>query len=136
MCGQVVPHDNVTLSILRKPHNLRVLLELPEHLLAQGTGDLRVDAGVLDVLVAQVISDILAPTAGFQEMYRHRVAQGVNRSLLDTGSVSIIVEQLLDLALLQGTLAAGEEVGPDVSAFTQIAAHQFGRMPPQRLFST
>src|SRR5687768_13810693 len=68
-------------------------------------------------------------------MYRHRVAQSVNRALLDTGSASIIIEQLLDLALLQGTLAAGEEVGSDVSTFTQIAAKQFGRMPPERLLA-
>jgi hypothetical protein len=38
-------------SYLRKPHNLGMLLEFPEDLLAQGIGDLGVDAGVLDVLV-------------------------------------------------------------------------------------
>jgi hypothetical protein len=40
--------------ILRKPYDLRMLFQLPEHLLAQGVGDLRVNAGVLDVLVAEV----------------------------------------------------------------------------------
>jgi hypothetical protein len=32
-----------------------MLLELAEHLLAQGMGDLGVEAGVLDVLVAQMV---------------------------------------------------------------------------------
>jgi hypothetical protein len=37
-----------------------MLLELPEDLLAQGIGDLGVDAGVLDVLMAEVIGHGLA----------------------------------------------------------------------------
>jgi hypothetical protein len=44
-----------------------VLLEFPEHLLAQGISNLSVDAGVLNVLVAQVIGHVLNPAAGFQE---------------------------------------------------------------------
>jgi hypothetical protein len=36
-------------QILRNPDNLGMALQLGEHLLAQTGGDLRVDAGVLDV---------------------------------------------------------------------------------------
>ncbi len=42
-----------------------MLFELPEHLFTQGIGDLGVDPGVLDVLVAQVISHVLDAAAGF-----------------------------------------------------------------------
>jgi hypothetical protein len=73
--------------------------------------------------------------ASFQEMHRHGVAQGVPRTVLDTSSVCIIGEQLLPLALLQGSFAAGEEVRPDVSALSQIAANEFGRVPPQGLLA-
>jgi hypothetical protein len=45
-------------AILGNSDNLRMLLQLPEHLLAQGIGDLGVDAGVLDVLVAQVVGHV------------------------------------------------------------------------------
>jgi hypothetical protein len=68
-------------------------------------------------------------------MHGHGMAQSVHRSRLDASVVGVIVEQLLDLALLQRSLAAGEEVRPDVSALPQIAAQQFGRMPPQRLLA-
>jgi hypothetical protein len=65
-----------------KPHNFRMLLELPEDLFAQGIDDLGVDAGVLDVFVAQVVGHVLDAAAGFQEMHGHGVAQRVHRALL------------------------------------------------------
>ena len=99
-----------------------MLLELTEDLLAQRIGDLRIDARVLDVLVAQMIGHVRDSAAGFQEMHGHGVAQGVDRTLFDAGRIGVIVKELLRLALLQGPLAAGEEIGPDVSALTQIAA--------------
>ena len=52
-------------SVSGKPHNLRVLLEFPEHLLTKWIGDLSIDFGVLDVAVAQVVSHILNAAAGF-----------------------------------------------------------------------
>lgn len=59
----------------------------------------------------------------------------MDRALLETGSLGIIGEELLHLALLQGLLAAGEQIRPDISALTQIAANEFGRVPPQGLFA-
>jgi hypothetical protein len=99
-----------------------MLLELAEDLLAQGIGDLGVDAGVLDVLVTQVVGHVFDPATGFQKMHGHGVAQGVHRALFDAGGIGVIVEQLLHLPLLQGSLAAGEQVGTDISALSQIAA--------------
>jgi hypothetical protein len=112
-----------------------MLLQLPEDLLAQGIGDLRVDARVLDILVAEMIRDVFNSTAGFQGMHGHRVAKGMNRTLLDTSNFGVIVEELLHLAFLQGALAAGKQVGPDIPPLAEIAAQQCGRMPPQRLLS-
>jgi hypothetical protein len=55
-----------------------MLLELSEHLLAQGIGDLGVDLRVLDVAVAEVVGHILNPAARFQEMHGDRVAQSMD----------------------------------------------------------
>ncbi len=118
-----------------RPDNFRMLLEFPEDLLAQGIGDLSINAGVLDVLVPQVISDILNPAAGFQEMDSHGMAESMDGARLDAGDLGVIGEELLHLALLQGPLAASEQVRPDISALTQIAANEFGGVPPQRLFA-
>ena len=107
-----------------------MLLELAEHLLAQGMGDLCVDVGVLTVLVSLMVGDIFNPTTGFEQMNSHRVAQGVDRACLDAGSVGVVIEKLLDLAFLQGSLTAGKEVGPDRSAFPQIAAQQLSGVSP------
>jgi hypothetical protein len=52
-----------------------MLLELAKDLLTQGIGDLGVDAGVLDVLAAQVVGHVLDPAAGFQQMHGHGVAE-------------------------------------------------------------
>ena len=60
-----------------RPDNFRMLLEFSEHLLAQGIGDLSINAGVLDVLVAQVVGHVLDPASGFKKMHGHGVAQGV-----------------------------------------------------------
>jgi hypothetical protein len=38
------------------------------------------------------------------EMHSHRVAQGMDRARFDAGGVGILGEQLLHLALLQGSL--------------------------------
>src|SRR5688572_19626960 len=73
-------------------HNLRMLLELAEDLLAQGVGDLGVDAGVLDVLVTEVVGHVFNPAAGFQEMHGHGMAQGMHGMPLDPGRLSIIVK--------------------------------------------
>jgi hypothetical protein len=43
-----------------RPDNLGMLLELAEDLPAPGRGELRVNAGVLEVRVAHVVGDILA----------------------------------------------------------------------------
>jgi hypothetical protein len=112
-----------------------MLLELAEDLLAQGIRDLGVDAGVLNILMAQVIGHVFNVAAGLQEVHGHGVTECMDRSRLNAGRRDVIIEQLLHLALLQGTLAAGEEVRPDVSALPQIAAQQFGRVPPQGLFA-
>jgi hypothetical protein len=56
-------------------HDLRMLLEFSEDLFAQWIGDLRIDAGVLNVLVAQVISHVFNAAAGFEQMHGHGVAQ-------------------------------------------------------------
>jgi hypothetical protein len=40
------------LHLLRNPNDLGMVLKLSEHLLTQGIGDLGVDPGILDVLVA------------------------------------------------------------------------------------
>jgi hypothetical protein len=109
-------------------------LELVEDPLAQGIGDLGVDAGVLDVFVAQVVGHVLDPAAGFQQMDGHGVAERVRGAVLDACRLVVVVKKLLDLALLQGSLAAGEEIRPHASTLAQIAANQFGRLPPQGLF--
>jgi hypothetical protein len=108
-----------------------MLFQLAEDLLAQGIGALGVDARVLDILAAQVVGHILNPAAGFQKMYRHGVAQGVDRALLDTGLLAVIGEELLHLALLQGPLAAGEQVRPHIPTLAQ----QFSGVTPQGLLS-
>lgn len=112
-----------------------MLFELAEDLLTQGIGDLGVDAGVLDILVTEMIGHVLDPAAGFQQMHRHRVAQRVHGAFLDAGRLGIVDKELLHLPLLQGPLAASEKVGPDVAALPQIAAYEFRRMPPQRLLA-
>jgi hypothetical protein len=76
--------------------------------------------------VTQVVGHVLNSAARFQEMHRHGVAQAVHRSRLDAGRIGILVEQLLHLALLQGPLAAGKEVRPNVAPLPQIAAQEFG----------
>jgi hypothetical protein len=43
-----------------------MLLEFPENLLAQGIGDLGIDAGVLNILVAQVVGDVFNPATSLQ----------------------------------------------------------------------
>jgi hypothetical protein len=112
-----------------------MLFQVSKNLLPIGIGDLSVDAGVLDVLVTQVVGHVLDPAAGFQEMHGHGMTQGVHRSLFDADRFGVIGEELLHLALLQGPLATGEEIRSYVSALAQIAAYEFGCMPPQGLFS-
>ncbi len=62
--------------------------------------------------MAEVVSHVLNPAARFQQMHGHGVAQRMNRSFLDAGCRGVVGEELLHLALLQGALAAGEEVRP------------------------
>ncbi len=40
-------------------------LQLGKHLLAQAGGDLRIDAGILDILMAEVISHVLNALTSF-----------------------------------------------------------------------
>jgi hypothetical protein len=129
------PWRSCARSPLRQAHTLRVRLELPEDLLPQGMGDLRIDAGILNILVAQVVGHIRNPAAGFQEVHGHGMAQGMHRARLEAGRLGVLGEELLHLALLQGPLAAGEQIGPDISPLPQIAAQQCGPVPPQRLFA-
>jgi hypothetical protein len=42
-----------------------MLFKLTKDLLAQGIGNLSVDPGVLDILVAEMISNVFNPAAGF-----------------------------------------------------------------------
>jgi len=51
-------------DILRNSDNLGMVLQLGKHLLAQ-TGELGVNLGVLDILVAEVICHVLDPLACF-----------------------------------------------------------------------
>jgi hypothetical protein len=44
-------------------------------------------------------------------------------------------ERSLLLALLQGSLTTSEEIGPNISALSQIAAQECGRVPPQGLLA-
>jgi hypothetical protein len=82
-----------------------------------------------------VIGHVFDAAAGFQQMHGHGMAQGMDRAFLNSGRLRILLEQLLHLALLQGSLASGKEVGPDVTTLPQITAYELGRMPPQRLLS-
>jgi hypothetical protein len=113
-----------------------MLLELPEDLRAQGIRDLGVDTGVLDVRVAQVVGHLLNPPPGFHEVHSRGVTERMDGACLGTSCLAVIGEELLHLPLLQRALLTGEEVRPDVSTLTQIAAQEFGCMPPQRLFSS
>jgi hypothetical protein len=48
-----------------------MLRELPERLCSERMGDLGIEAGVLDVFVAQMIGHVLDVAAGLQEMHGH-----------------------------------------------------------------
>jgi hypothetical protein len=56
------------LEVLRKPHNLGMLLKVAEDLLPIGVRDLGVDLGVLDILVAEVVGDIFNAAASLEKM--------------------------------------------------------------------
>ena len=81
-------------NMLGNLDDLRVALEVAEDLLAERVGDLRVDPGVLDVLVAQLIGHVLDAAAGVEEMHRDRVPQGVNRAALDAGGPAYFSKRL------------------------------------------
>ena len=106
--------------------------EVSEDVLAERVGDLRVDPGVLNVLVAPVVGDALDAAAGVEQVYRDRVAERVNRTALDAGGPGVLFEEVLDLAPLQWPLAAGEEVGAGVVPHAEVriargASHRRGR---------
>src|SRR6266851_6678359 len=99
---------------LGDPDDFRMPLEVAEDLLAERVRDLRVDPGVLDVPVAEMIRDVLDTAASIKEMDGNRVAQGVNRATLDAGGQGVPVTDVLDLALLQRPLSPGKEVGAGI----------------------
>src|SRR6266446_3090366 len=120
---------------LSDPDDFGVPLELTEDLLAERVGDLSVDPGVLDVLVAQVVGYVLDAAAGVEEMDRDGVPQRVHRTALDAGGLRVAVEEVLDLPLLEGALAASEEIRPRVVSHAQVSAQLLCGVPPERLFA-
>jgi hypothetical protein len=110
----------VTVASLIDPHNLGMLFKLPEDLLTQGISDLGVNAGVLNVLVAEVVGYILDPTAGFQEMDGNRVAESMDRSAGNAHSLCVGLEEMLHHPFLERALPSGEKVGACIVAWLWI----------------
>ena len=81
-------------------------LGVPEDLRAERVGDLRVDLGVLDVPVAEMVSHARDAAARVEEMHGDRVTEAVDRATLDAGGLGVLLEKILDLALLQRSLPA------------------------------
>jgi hypothetical protein len=88
-----------------------MLLQLPEHLCSEGMSDLGIDAGVLDVFVAQMIGHVVNPPPGLQEMHGDRVAQRVDRPALNPDFFGIVRKELLDHSPLERAFPAGEQIG-------------------------
>jgi len=55
-----------------------VALEVAEDLLAEGMGDLGVDAGVLDIAVPKMVSHVFDVAAGIEKMYGDRMPEGMD----------------------------------------------------------
>jgi hypothetical protein len=117
------------------PHNFRMLLQIPEYLLAIGVRDLGVDFGILDVTVAQVVSHVFNPSAGFEEVDRYGVAQGVDGSAGDTRGLHVGLEEMLHHPFLDRAFPAGEEVGACISADPHVRPEGFGRVAPEGLLA-
>jgi hypothetical protein len=108
-----------------------MLLQLPEHLCSEGMSDLGIDAGVLDVFVAQMIGHVLNPPPGLQEMHGDRVAQRVDRPALNPDFFGIVRKELLDHSPLERAFPAGEQIGfPEESEkFCEVFELDFGHSP-------
>src|SRR5215510_8585645 len=100
----------------RESHNLGMLLKVAEDLLPIRVGDLGVDFGVLDVLVAEVVGDVLNAAAGLEKMHGDRVAKRMDGPAGDACLRGVCMKKRLHHALLKRPLAAGEEVGASVFA--------------------
>src|SRR6266851_7459820 len=120
---------------LADPDDLRVALEVAEDLLAEWVGDLGVDPSVLDVTVPEVVSDIFDSATGVEQMDGDRVPQRVNRAALDASGLRVACEEVLDLALLQRSLAPGEEVGSGVAPHPEVGAEELRGVTPEWLLA-
>src|SRR5712692_5527659 len=118
-------------GVLRYPHNLGVPLQLGKDLLAQADGDLRIDPGVLDILMAEVVRHVLNALACFQEVYGNRVAQAVDRAAFYPGLLGVLRKEGLNLAFLERSLPAGKEVVAGILADTEVGAQQLRIVAPQ-----
>jgi hypothetical protein len=120
---------------LLHPHNLRVLLKVSKHLLSQCVGDLRIDSGVPDIPVSQVIGNILYTASCFKQVYGNGMAQGVYVSGRESGCVCVGRKEVLNLPLLHCALPSRKQVWGDVPAHSQIGTQQFCGVSPQRFLS-
>jgi len=66
----LLPHQWAVLQL----DDLRAIFQLAHDLIAGGVGDLRVDLGVSDIAVPQVVLHIGDVLAGVQDVHRDRVA--------------------------------------------------------------
>jgi len=76
--GTVPRSEWRTVGGLGDEYDLRVALEVAEDLLAEGMGDLGVDAGVLDIAVPKMVSHVFDVAAGIEKMYGDRMPEGMD----------------------------------------------------------
>src|SRR6266571_5232862 len=63
------------------------------------------------------------------------VPQRVHRTALDAGGLRVAVEEVLDLPLLEGPLAASEEIRPRVVSHAKVGPQQLRSMAPKGLLA-
>jgi hypothetical protein len=110
-----------------------MLLKISEYLLSWGIGNLGIDFGVLNILVAQVVGHILNPPAALQEMDGHRVTRPVHGPPLNAGILDIIHKQLLPYPFLEQALTSGEEICPSVRADSDVGSLYLCHVTPEGL---
>jgi hypothetical protein len=77
-----------------------MVLQLGKDLLAQTGGDLRIDAGILDVLMAEVVCHVRNSLPCFQQMHGDGVAQAANGAALNICFLGVVGKEGLDVAFL------------------------------------
>ena len=80
-----------------------------------------------------MVGDVLDAAARVEKVHGDRVSERVNRAPLDAGGARVLREEVLDLALLARSLAAGEEVGAGVSPHAEAGAEELRCVAPQGL---